>query len=90
MAAKRKHDTPTGPPSDAASNPEPKRERTKQNPGATNRIYTSADIRNFEYGISKIKDWTSKAVIPKHVQVIHWFDVEHLSKEECVKRYPNK
>lgn len=90
MAEKRKRDTPTGPPSDAASNPEPKRKRTKQNPGASNRTYTSADIRNFEYGISKIKDWTSKAVIPKHVQVIHWFDVEHLSKEECVKRYPNK
>ncbi|KAJ4376517.1 hypothetical protein N0V86_006629 [Didymella sp. IMI 355093] len=52
--------------------------------------FTIAEIRAFNASITAIKDWTSTTVAKKHVQVIYWFDVEHLSKEECAKRYPNK
>lgn len=90
MATKRRSDAAPDSASDIAANPQPQRKRTKQNSDGTNRDYTAADIKDFENGISKIKDWTSEAVIAKHVQVIYWFDIEHLSKEECVKRYPNK
>lgn len=69
---------------------QPQQRQTKRNSRPESKVCTRADIHAFENGISKIKDWTSKTVVAKHVQVIYWFDVEHLSREECIKRYPNK
>ncbi|KAF3050036.1 hypothetical protein E8E11_005111 [Didymella keratinophila] len=90
MVTKRKRDAAPGSASDIAANSQPQTKQAKQNSGGANRDYTAADIKAFEKSVSKIQDWSSKAVIAKHVQVIYWFHVEHLRKEECVKRYPNK
>ncbi|KAF1927221.1 uncharacterized protein M421DRAFT_185354 [Didymella exigua CBS 183.55] len=73
--------------SDTTTNSMPRKKRRKQN---TRADFTIDEIRAFKDGISKIKDWTSNIVIKKHVQIIYWFDVENLSKDECAKRYPNK
>lgn len=83
MVEKRKRNAAPEPAPDTAASPQPQAKRSKQD-------HTIDDLRAFEDGVSGIKNWTSRTVITKHLQVIYWFDVEHLSKEECVKRYPNK
>lgn len=94
MAGKRKRDdalTPTfHSEQDITTNPQPQKKRENQGASVTDTDYTIAQILAFKDGVSKIRDWTSTAIIKKHVQVIYWFDVEGLSKEERAKRYPNE
>lgn len=94
MVGKRKRDdalTPTlHSEQDITTNLQPQKKRKNQGASVTDTNYTIAQILAFKDGISKVTDWTSTTIIKKHVQVIYWFDVEGLSKEECAKRYPNK
>lgn len=94
MTEKRKHD-------DAfASTPEaktivpvhiqPQKKPREQSTPAVERDYSTSQIRAFINGVSKIQDWTSNNILKKHIQMIYWFDIENLSKDECAKRYPNK
>ena len=93
MAIKRKQDADQTNISlaatDSKTQPRPQKRR-KQEASKEDVTYTVTQILVFKDAISAITDWSSSTVAQKHVQVIHWFDVLGLTKDECAERYPNK
>ncbi|KAH6872734.1 hypothetical protein BKA58DRAFT_420089 [Alternaria rosae] len=77
---------------DTNSRPKKKR-KTKSNAldvhgkVAAKEIPSDEEVKTFIEGITAIKDWTSRVVNTKYIQLVRWYDVKGISMKQCgVKR----
>lgn len=46
-------------------------------------IPSDEEVKAFTEGLAAIKDWTSRVVDTKYIQLVRWYDVEGISMKQC-------